>query len=446
MKRAGSLQKRLSVGLAIGVTIMWVFATIGTGLVVRHELDEAFDSALQETAQRLLPLAVTDIIDHEDSAVVRTVAALSEHEEFLTYLVRDASGNILLQSHDADPRFFPSKPSRGFHETPTHRLYGEAAVSNTIFIEVAEPLAHRRAATLESIAALFIPLLIFVPASLIGVWVFVRRSMHPVISFKEEIASRSGSNLSPVTARAIPDEIEPIADAVNTLLDRLRRTLEAERSFTANSAHELRTPIAAALAQTQRLIAEMEEGPMQARAGKIEKSLRDLTHLAEKLLQLAKAEGGGLMVEKPQNLLPILEHLLEEFRSRSECEELLLDRPDNIPLMSNMDPDAFGILMRNLIENALKYGDAGVPIKITVSGGRRLSIVNSCPVLFPSVLKQIKGRFERGSTSVSGFGLGLAIAEAVITGAGGKMQFLSPATKRDNGFEVIVELPGTTLF
>jgi two-component system OmpR family sensor kinase len=441
MTRSYSLQRQLAVGLAIGITIMWVFAIIGTGLVVRHELDEAFDSALQETAQRILPLAVIDILEREDNATARTVAALGEHEEFLTYLVRDASGKILIQSHDADLQAFPDTPLLGFHETATHRLYGEAAISKTIFIEVAEPLAHRREATMESIAALFLPLLIFGPLSLIGVWWFVRRSMRPIVSFKDEIEARGGSDLSPVVATSVPDEIEPVAEAVNTLLDRLRRTLEAERSFTANSAHELRTPIAATLAQTQRLIAELSEPPLLERAQQIESSLRELARLAEKLLQLAKAESGALLVEQPQNLSNVLFHIFDEFKKRPGGERLTLDQAKDVPLMSHLDPDAFGILVKNLVENAFNHGNERAPISISVHGERQIGVVNHCPVVPPDALAKIKDRFERGAAKVSGSGLGLAIADAIVTGAGGGLNLLSPATNQNDGFEVLVELP-----
>lgn len=420
---------------------MWIFATLAAGLVVRHELGEAFDSALQETAQRLLPMAVIDILDQEEDAGERTISAIGKHEEFLTYLVRDASGKVLIQSHDADRRAFPDKPSHGFIETKTHRIYGESAISKTIFIEVAEPLSHRRNATLEAIAALFLPLLILIPVSLLGIWWLVRHSMRPVISFRDEIEARGGSNLSPVAATLVPDEVKPIAESVNTLLDRLRRTLEAERSFTANSAHELRTPIAATMAHTQRLIAELSDGPMLERAHEIERSLQKLSRLSEKLLQLARAEGGGLLAEKSQNLSNVLLHVLDEFKTKLGAEQLRLQMSEDAPLISHLDPDAFGILMRNLIENAMKHGERGTPIQISVIGKRQISVVNHCPIVPAEHLAQLKGRFERGAAKVSGSGLGMAIAEAIVTGAGGSLSILSPATNRVDGFEVVVELP-----
>ena len=441
MSGRASLQRRLGVGLAAGVTLMWLAATMAAGIVVRHELDEAFDSALQETAQRLLPLAVIGIIER-DSDTEQAVAALGKHEEFLTYLVRDKSGRILLHSHDADLEKFPAEPSHGFRQTASHRIYGEAAVSGTIFIQVAEPLAHRRLAAIEASVALFLPLLFLVPVSLLGVWIFVRRSMRPVIGLKEEIEARSGADLSPLVARALPAEIGSIADSVNRLMERVRRTLETERSFTANSAHELRTPIAATLAQTQRLIAEAPEGPVRERARRIEGSLHDLTRLSEKLMQLAKAEGSALLSERPQDLTGVLVHVLDEFRRKGDKpQRLRLALPAGTTLMSAMDADAFGVLMRNLIENALTHGEPGRPVDVVVADGTTIRIVNDGPVVPSDVLARLKERFERGATRAKGAGLGLAIAEAIATGAGGKLLLLSPASGRQGGFEAVVRLP-----
>lgn len=440
MTRTTSLQKRLGIGLAVGVTAMWLLATLGTALVVRHELDEAFDSNLQEAAQRLLPLAVLDIVDRGERASARVVTDLDEHEEYLTYLVRDASGKILLRSHDVETVHFPAMPSRGFRETATHRLYGEASISGTIFIEVAEPLAHRREATLETIGVLFFPLVVLLPLSLLGVWWFVRHSMRPVLTFRDEIEVRGGSDLSPLAARSLPDEIGPIADAVNRLLDRLRRTLEAERSFTANSAHELRTPIAAMLAQTQRLIAEVPEGAVRERARQIETSLGNLTRLSEKLMQLAKAEGGGLLSEQAHDLCDILVHVVDDFRRQENSEQLHLEMCEKAGLVSHLDPDAFGILMRNLIENALKHGERGKPIEIAVLADRRVSVRNAGTIVPPDVLASLKGRFQRQAGGADGAGLGLAIADMIATGGGGELQLLSPATGRSDGFEALVSI------
>ncbi len=442
MTKSPSLRRQLSIGIAAGISFIWIIATVAAGLIIRHELDELFDSGLQETAQRILPLAVVDISNREGPISAQRSPTVGVHDEYLTYLVRDQSGNILLQSHDSDPATYLGEPVLGFRDTATHRIYGEAAVSGTIIVEVAEPLAHRREATFEATLAFVGPLLLLLPISLLGVWRLVWQSMRPVLAFRTEVEARGGGDLSPVSTDKLFSEIRPIGQAVNQLMDRLRKSLESERSFAANSAHELRTPIAASLAQTQRLIAEVPAGPLHDRAVRIEASLHHLASLSEKLLQLARAEGGGLLSESRQNLVLALEHLVEDFRQQPENHNRLsLTVPMSGAAMSRMDLDAFAILVRNIIENALKHGNPDEPIDISLSDDGVVRVVNAGPVVDAGSLAQLKSRFERGGTQAGGTGLGLAIADAIATGAGGSLLLLSPATDRQEGFEVVLQLP-----
>lgn len=438
MTTRSSLQKTLGLWLAIGVTLLWLVGVIASGLIARHEMNEVFDSALEETAQRILPLAIIDILNRETDTGNQRVLALKEHDEYLTYLVRDASGKILLQSHDADPKIFGLTPREGFSETLTHRIYGEGAISNTLYIEVAEPLAHRREAVLESSLALFMPLMLLIPISLIGVWCVIKRSLRQVVLLQQSIEARGGSNLSPVAVDRLPEEFEPIMVSVNRLLERLRRALEAERSFTANSAHELRTPLATALAKLQRLKAEAQDARIKSRADEIEESLRALSKLSEKLLELAKAEGASALSESDNDLVPILQMITSDYE-RNASGRLRLNLPEH-SVMSALDPDAFAILVRNLIENALRHGAPGQPVNVSLTGEGTLRVINVGEIVPAEQLALLRNRFERSNTKTLGSGIGLAIVEAIANGAGTTLSLRSPASGQSDGFEAEVNV------
>src|SRR5690606_16671719 len=151
-----------------------------------------------------------------------------------------------------------------------------------------------------------LPLLVVIPLSLAAIILAVRLSLYPVRRLRDDLTARSARDLSAVPGAGLPSEIAPIAGAVNQLLGRLRAAFEAERSFAANAAHELRTPVAGAIAQAQRLRAETTDQKAAERAGEIEASLKRLTRLSEKLMQLARAEGGRLRSGSPADLRPIL--------------------------------------------------------------------------------------------------------------------------------------------
>ena len=438
MKASKSLQKELVYGLTVGMVVLWLLATIISGLVVRRELDKAFDNAMQDTAQRILPLAVLEIINRDEGATPQKVPSLNTEREGFAYLVRDGQGNILMQSQGAGAEIFSSKAIQGFSTTDTHRLYGASALRNTLFLQMAEPLAHRREAALKAAASLLLPLLILIPSSLLGIWILVRLSLRSVRVYSQAIESRGTGDLSEINPEKLPVELVPIADAVNHLIGRLQNALEAERRFTENSAHELRTPLAAALAQIQRLQREVPEGPLQGRVIQIEKSLKDLARLSEKLLQLAKAEGGGLLSEVPQDLSVVLRHVVQDLQRNSPVS-IELKLPPTGQVLSMIDPDAFAILVRNLIENALKHGAPDHKVEIGLSSDARLTVSNRGDVVSGRDLARLSQRFVRSESRAEGFGLGLAIVATIVQGVGAEMSFASPATGRADGFEVVVQ-------
>ena len=436
-----SLQTTLGTGLTVGVTLFWLLALAGAVLAAREQLNTRFDSALAETAQRIMPLAVVEVINREDSGQAQHIVAFEAHDEPLVYLIRDHAGRVLLRSHNADPAVFNRDLLDGFSSSTTHRFYGAWAVQRTLHIEVAEPLAQRREAIRATAVILLWPLVLLAPLCFIGSWAFVRYSLRPVLVYRDDIESRGSGDLSPVSVRDLPAELLTIAESVNQLLERLRRALEAERSFTANSAHELRTPIATALAQAQRLQRELPPGSTRERALGIASSLRRLSDLSEKLMQLAKAEGGGLLSREQHDLAELLRVVVEELQQSLATDRINLALPEGGACMCALDPDAFAILVRNLLENAFKHGSDRQTIEVSLSAGGLLRIVNAGDVIPADEVARLRRRFVRSRTTAQGSGLGLAIAEAIATGVGASMTFQSPAAGRANGFEVRVAFP-----
>jgi two-component system OmpR family sensor kinase len=262
--------------------------------------------------------------------------------------------------------------------------------------------------------------------------------MQSVHDVRSQIESRSGSNLAPLQLGDLPGELRPIVGSVNHLMDRLRRALESERNFATNSAHELRSPIAGALAQTQRLITQLPTGDCKHRAHKIETSLTGIAKLSEKLMQLARAESGVLVSKHTVNLFPVLELVLDEFnRSAGSANRLHFQCDGTVQFMTRLDPDGMGILMRNVIENALKHSPADSRVDVILkSDVNEIRVINAGSIVPSESIESLKTRFVRGSTAAAGSGLGLAIVEAVTQGSGVTVELYSPATGRTDGFEV----------
>jgi len=440
-----SLQWRISLWMGLAITLLWAFAAVVTAQKLRHEMNEVFDSALEETGQRLLPLAVRDIVGRDsDDDASQSVATMREHDEYFTYVVRDGEGRVLLRSHKADLSVFPPFTGMGFANTRTHRIYSDAALQGTITISVAEPLARRRAVARDALLGLALPLGLIAPIGLVGVWGVVRLSMAPLRRFRTQTEARGAGDLTPISTADLPSEVQPNAQAVNRLMERLGRTLEAERSFTANAAHELRTPVAAALAQTQRLIIETPDEAARNRARDIETALRRLFRLSEKLMQLARAEGGRLQAAEPTDIAAILRMLVGEMTESADgAGRIDLQLPE-APVSSDIDADAFAILARNLIENALKHGARQTPVRVALSADGALRVANAGPAVPPDLLARLSEPYERGRTQASGTGLGLAIAKAIAAGTGGRIELTSPRPGHDDGFEASFRIGGRT--
>lgn len=431
-----------------GTVLFWLGTALLGTYVMRHEFEEVFDSALQETAQRLIPLIVDELEQREDANEARSIddGAVPEHEEYLTYQVRDPNGRVMLRSHDAPLLPFEAPLAQGFADTPSERVYTEAAARGSFFLQISDPFAHRREAMLEAASALFLPVLALAPLSILAIWLIVRTSVAPISSLRREIGMRHGGNLAPLYARRLPAELEGIAKSVDRLLERLRSALEAERHFASNAAHELRTPIAGALAQTQRLLAELPPGKERKRGEEIEAALTRLSRLSEKLLQLARAEAGLGTSAADFDILPIVRMVVGDFQRSGKTEpQVHLDAPDNLSLMWKADADALAIVLRNLIENAILHGGDKEPVVVKVEREGVITVKNGGPVMAADQLQNLGRRFQRHSTSTEGTGLGLAIVTALLRQMGGTVEFLSPARGHRDGFEarVVIQNKGT---
>lgn len=440
MKAPQSLQLRLGLAVGVAVTALWAAGAVVTAQLARSELDEVFDSALAETAQRVLPLAVGEILGRESTTGAQTVPAVRGHEEHFTYVVRDAAGTVLLQSHFADPAAFPPYERPGFSQTADLRLFSDEALRGNLTISVAEPLAHRQQVARELQMGLLAPLAVIMPLSLAAIALILRLGFAPLRRFRLRLAERGATDLSAVDTHELPTEVQPLGQTMNALLARLDAAFQAERSFAANAAHELRTPLAGAIAQAQRLCVESSEPAVVARAREIEAGLKRLTRLSEGLMQLARAEGGKLRGEAPRDLRPVMRLIAEDTTRLAGAAPVVLVLPE-AAVLSDLDPDLFAILVRNLIENALRHGSEGAPITAELCSDGTVTVENDCEPLAPETLARLGTRFERAPGAGRGSGLGLAIVQAIVARAGGDLAFTSPRPGAARGLAVRATLP-----
>lgn len=423
-RRAKSISRQLLISLGLTMLVFWLVASALAYEVMKDEMGEIFDSSLQETAERLAPLVINDLFAHDDSGQApRQITALRENipDEYLTYQVRDQNGRVLLHSHNVGPEPYEAPLKDGFWNGEHQRIFTASAVSGTIFVQVADSLDHRQEAAMEGGGALLLPLVFLLPVSLLVIAWLVRRNVGEVDRLRSVIAFRDSGNLVPLDLKDLPVELEPIQQSVNLLIHRVSDALEAERTLTANSAHELRTPLAGAMAQSQLLVSELPEGAARDRAKQVDASLHKLSSLTEKLLQLARADAGIGRAEQKVDLSHVADLVVDEFtRAEPDNVEIRYDAFERAGLMRAANPDAFGIALRNLLENALKYGEQGHPVEVAlIAEGVRVTNLAQRKGLLP--VEQLRQRFVRGNSTSPGSGLGLAIVDRLAQHMGARL-------------------------
>ncbi|MBX9469160.1 MAG: HAMP domain-containing histidine kinase [Rhizobium sp.] len=443
-----SLAGRLVLSISVLLAVFW---TIGVGLaihVMRSEFDEVFDSGLQETTERLAPLVVDDYFRRETGSGPNQVAALNpgKTDEYLTYQVRDASGRVLLHSHNVGSEPYPAPLQAGFWSGADHRIFTIATVSDTLFVQVADSLAHRREATLESALTLLLPILLLLPLGMFATHWVVVRATRPVNELRDAISMRDGANLEPIDLAGLPTEIASIPGSVNTLLGRLKLALQAERDLAANSAHELRTPLAGALAQMELLADQLNEPNDRSRADRVLEALRRLSRMLEKLLQLSRAEAGIGASKTSVDLVGLVTLIVEGFRrSHSAAIIEIQPAPGLTALPRAVDPDAFAIAFNNLLENAFRYGVSGQPITVSLAVDGRITVTNAVSGPLDPDVDVYRARFKRGQTAQPGSGLGLAIVDKLMEQMNGKMTLRAMEVPGERAtFECALSFPADT--
>ncbi|MBA3477549.1 MAG: sensor histidine kinase N-terminal domain-containing protein [Lautropia sp.] len=328
-------------------------------------------------------------------------------------------------------RIFESSPSLilpqravlGFSDVDTSRArYRVYSIQTpTRAIQVAQDLAVRKRLAGGLALRTVAPIAMIVPLLMLVTWWVVTQSLAPVARVRGQVASRAADDLSPVNEEGLPDEVRPLVQELNLLLDRLRTAFEAQRNFVADAAHELRSPLAALSLQVQTLRRAGDDEGREVAAARLAAGIDRASRLIEQLLMLARQEASaaaGAKVEEV-DLRDVAREGIGEMTGLAHERGIDLGlAPDAPPARVAGHSEALLILLRNLIDNALKYTPAGGTVDVAIQLGRRLSLVveDSGPGIGPPARERALARFDRlggGSPGVPGSGLGLAIVKTI---------------------------------
>ncbi|MBL4784690.1 MAG: HAMP domain-containing histidine kinase [Cohaesibacteraceae bacterium] len=437
MKNTHSIAARLAIGLAFGTAILWAGAAAITLLVLQAELTESFDRTLRQSALRLLPLAMHDLHEREEGEQDELrISGLEDADKAFSYYVRDRNGKPILLSDDVAPEDVFANVRDGLSDIDGRRVLALTEPDSGYAIVLVEAGTHRQDIFIEAAIALFWPLAGLIPLIGFGIWASVRFALRPLKILRDQIAKRGTHNLNEIHTTNHPAELAPIAEEVDNLLKRLRAALDAERSFAASSAHELRTPIAGALAQIQQLMLELKDQNAKSRVAEVEFALKKLASQAERLLQLSRLDAGFARSGTINDLMPVLNLVVRDVQSDGMAQNritLKIDPGADLRVAINLD--AFAIALTNLLQNAIKHGAAATIVEVNVGPEKSIRVTNSGPSVDQLTLQKLGAPYVRGNTKASGSGLGLSIARTMMEQTGGTLYLRSPATDKVDGFE-----------
>ena len=270
-------------------------------------------------------------------------------------------------------------------------------------------------------------MLIAYPAIFLPVWLVTLYGLHPLRKFSDRIAARGPEDMSPIGLTPRHAELKLLAAALDGLLTKLRRKLEAEQVFVANAAHELRTPLAVVTAQAHVLTKATDVTERAEAEQALEAAISRSGHLVHQLLVLARMDMGRPTEPASVDLAQLVREEIAHFvptASRRDIE-LTLEAPDELTL--TLETQTLQSILQNLMDNAIRYGRESGKIAVDLrsrSGGVVLSVADDGPGIAESDRFLIFERFYRGKSppDVQGTGLGLAIVKQAVTRIGAKLE------------------------
>ncbi|CAN7601992.1 ATP-binding protein [Caballeronia sp. LjRoot29] len=418
-----SIRRWLLGWLIFGLAAACLIAGYGIFHSARHEAGELFDYELRTVALSMpANIATTDGAEHSE----RDFNALAEDR--IAIDIWSPGGTLIY--HSAKEPVLPQL-SEGFRTIERDefrwRVFGVQQADR--YVQIAQPYSVRDDLAARLALRTLWPLALLVPVTIAFVLLIVARGLAPIGSLSRALANRSIDSLDPVVIdERVPVEIRPLVDALNDLLERLSVASKAQRTFVADAAHELRTPLTALKLQLQAAKPDALAAPDAPVIERLEGRVNRIIHLAQQLLSMAREDARHEKSMIPVSLRRVAEQSVSDLSLLAEAKQIDLGLDARGPATSGDgnntytvlgDEQALGILLKNLVDNAIRYTPAGGRVDVvltrdTATGGVLLEVADTGPGIAEDELKRVFDRFYRGSSvKEQGSGLGLAIASSI---------------------------------
>ena len=434
-----SLRRRLVWLLTSSVAAIWVLSTLVVYQRAHREADELLDSQLTQVAETLLAIVAGGEVDHFVKELHENARRDPVPITFEVWRTHDGRTERLVTSPGHAE--LQTGTTLGFSEHPHHgtnwRFYAAQDSEAEYRVVVGQAHASRERLAREVGLSLLRPAALALPLMALTVWWVVGRTLRPVDVVARQVGALDAQALAPLDeSDPLPAEIAPLRTALNALVRRVTEAFDNERRFTADAAHELRTPLAALKVQAQvALRTQTAEGRQHALL-QVMAGVDRMTHLVEQLLTLARVDPANQTKPPPLDPADIIASVCAESLPQAELQKQSLS-VDVAPGCTVVVTAAWlQIALRNLVDNALRYAGEGAHIQVRVAAsgaGCSITVADDGPGVAPALRPQLGARFVRGEVEEEGCGLGLSIVSRIAALCHARLELGDGLPRSDGG-------------
>ncbi|MBI5278096.1 MAG: sensor histidine kinase N-terminal domain-containing protein [Burkholderiales bacterium] len=412
-----SLQARLVALVVAAMVTVWSAAAVTVWLDARHELDELLDGHLAQAAALLVVQQSRDM----DEGHGLDAPPLHRYAPKVAFQVFH-EGRLAMRSTNAPQQPMGRLPAAsGFEDLRIDgadwRVFTARGAESDVVVHVGERRDSRAAILAAVLQSMLWPLLLALPLLAAATWWAIRSGIEPLRRLGRVLSARRADDLQPVGIDGAPAEMQPLLASLDGLFDRIAVLLDAERRFTADAAHELRTPLAAIRAQAQVALHEADPGQRRHALLAALQGCDRATRVVEQLLTLARLEAGESGGRSNVDMGAVTQGLLAELAPAALARGQSLELDAEPGCVVEGDEMLLGVLLRNLVDNALRYSPEGARVRVRVrrSGDQVVvAVEDSGPGIAQDQLARLGERFWRfRREDGGGSGLGWSIARRI---------------------------------
>ena len=414
-----SLKRRIVLLCLLALGLTWVSSLILSYQDTRQEVRQLLDAHLAQAAA-LLVAQSGDEIEEIENPDASHFPDIQKYTHSVSFQVWRHGTELGLRSANAPDQPL-SDQKEGFSETNirgvTWRVFSTWDRKHEHLIHVGEQTDVRDHLLREMAEHLLKPILFALPVLALLLWLAVRQGLQPLGKVTREIATRDPDRLDVIDTFGAPSEVRPLIERLNQLFSRIAASMDNTRRFTADAAHELRTPLAAIRAQAQVASASQQDEERRHALERVTQGCDQATHLLEQLLTLARLDESTAITREPNDLRLLAAEVVADLAPTALSRDIDVSVEEGAPVQRRVQAGLMRILIRNLVDNAIRYSPDGGAVSVAVTSAGKFAeirVTDSGPGIPDEERERIFDRFYRilGSGQ-AGSGLGLSIVKRI---------------------------------